>query len=71
MILELCGLALHHLRAPPNLTTAGMGIMLYGDYFNDPWERAALLGVLEEWKSQHAWPVRKGYESLGMTCQDP
>ncbi|KAF4854838.1 hypothetical protein CGCSCA4_v001447 [Colletotrichum siamense] len=36
MILELCGLALHHLRAPPNLTTAGMGIMLYGDYFNDP-----------------------------------
>ncbi|KAL0934978.1 ArcA-like protein [Colletotrichum truncatum] len=66
MILELCGLALHHLRAAPNLTTAGMGIMLYGDYFNDPWERAALLGVLEEWKSQHAWPVRKGYEALGM-----
>ncbi|KAF9876768.1 hypothetical protein CkaCkLH20_05614 [Colletotrichum karsti] len=56
MILELCGLALHHLRAPPNLTTAGIGIMLYGDYFNDPWERTALLGVLEEWKNQHAWP---------------
>ncbi|CAI0648933.1 unnamed protein product, partial [Colletotrichum noveboracense] len=56
MILELCGLALHHLRAPPNLTTAGMGIMLYGDYFNDPWERTALLGVLEEWRNQHAWP---------------
>ncbi|OLN86780.1 hypothetical protein CCHL11_07887, partial [Colletotrichum chlorophyti] len=70
MILELCGLAMHHLRAPPNLTTAGMGIMLYGDYFNDPWERAALLGVLEEWKSHHAWPVRKGYEALGIEYGD-
>ncbi|TDZ13502.1 hypothetical protein C8035_v004399 [Colletotrichum spinosum] len=70
MILELCGLALHHLRAAPNLTTAGMGIMLYGDYFNDPWERAALLGVLEEWKNQHAWPVRKGYEALGVDCEE-
>ncbi|KAK2749359.1 arca-like protein [Colletotrichum kahawae] len=67
MILELCGLALHHLRAPPNLTTAGMGIMLYGDYFNDPWERTALLGVLEEWRNQHAWPVRKGYQALGIS----
>ncbi|KAF6805983.1 ArcA-like protein [Colletotrichum sojae] len=66
MILELCGLALHHLRAPPSLTTAGLGIMLYGDYFNDPWETAALAGVLEEWKNQHAWPVTKGYRALGM-----
>ncbi|KAF4784755.1 hypothetical protein HER10_EVM0012041 [Colletotrichum scovillei] len=65
MTLELCGLAMHHLRAPPNLTTAGIGIMLYGDYFNDQWERAALVGVLEEWKSHHAWPVRKGYQALG------
>lgn len=39
--------------------------MLYGDYFNDQWERAALVGVLEEWKSHHAWPVRKGYQALG------
>ncbi|KAI3557729.1 ArcA-like protein [Colletotrichum abscissum] len=66
MTLELCGLAMHHLRAPPNLTTAGIGIMLYGDYFNDQWERAALVGVLEEWKSHHAWPVRKGYQALGV-----
>ncbi|KAK1672343.1 hypothetical protein BDP55DRAFT_673624 [Colletotrichum godetiae] len=65
MTLELCGLAMHHLRAPPNLTTAGIGIMLYGDYFNDQWERAVLIGVLEEWKSHHAWPVRKGYQALG------
>ncbi|WQF87577.1 Putative zn(2)Cys(6) fungal-type DNA-binding domain-containing protein [Colletotrichum destructivum] len=65
MIMELCGLAMHHLRAPPNLTTAGMGIVLYGDYFNDPWEREALLGVLREWKAHHAWPVRKGFQALG------
>ncbi|OHW96828.1 hypothetical protein CSPAE12_04414, partial [Colletotrichum incanum] len=70
MTLELCGLALHHLRAAPNLTTAGMGIMLYGDYFNDPWESAALTGILGEWKSHHAWPVRKGFQALGITETD-
>lgn len=39
--------------------------MLYGDYFQDPWERAALLRVLDEWKNQYAWPVRKAYRIMG------
>lgn len=65
-ILQLCGLAMHHLGSTPNLVTAAVGIMLYGDYFQDPWERAALLRVLDEWKSKHAWPVRKAYQMMGV-----
>lgn len=57
---------MHHLGCPPNLTTAAEGIMLYGDYFQDPWERAALLRVLDEWKNQYAWPVRKAYQVMGV-----
>lgn len=65
-ILQLCGLAMHHLGSTPNLVTAAVGITLYGDYFQDPWERAALLRVLDEWKSKHAWPVRKAYQMMGV-----
>ncbi|KAL2292511.1 hypothetical protein FJTKL_09474 [Diaporthe vaccinii] len=65
-ILQLGGLAMHHLGSTPNLVTAAVGIMLYGDYFQDPWERAALLRVLDEWKSKHAWPVRKAYQMMGV-----
>lgn len=66
LVLQLCGLAMHHLGSTPNLVTAAVGIMLYGDYFQDPWERAALLRVLDEWKNQHAWPVRKAYQIMGV-----
>ncbi|KAH8759824.1 hypothetical protein F5883DRAFT_647726 [Diaporthe sp. PMI_573] len=65
-VLQLCGLAMHHLGSAPNLVTAALGIMLYGDYFQDPWERAALLRVLDEWKSKYAWPVRKAYQIMGV-----
>ncbi|KAG6354661.1 hypothetical protein INS49_004679 [Diaporthe citri] len=65
-ILQLCGLAMHHLGSTPNLVTAAAGITLYGDYFQDPWERAALLRVLDEWKGKHAWPVRKAYQMMGV-----
>lgn len=66
MTLEVCGLAMHHLRMPPNLVTAGLAIILHGEYFLDVREKAALVETLDEWKKQHAWPVQKAYYALGM-----
>lgn len=65
-ILELCGLAMDHLRMPTNLVTAGIGITLYGEFFSDARERAALEGVIEKWRAQRAWPTRRAYQALGL-----
>lgn len=60
IILELCGTAIHRLSCPPALVNAIMGILLYGDFFTDDWERQALAGVIEKFRSMKAWPLPDG-----------
>lgn len=59
MNLELCGIGIHHPQAPPALVNAVIGILLYGSFFTDSWEREALAGVVEKFKNVHAWPLPK------------
>ncbi|KAK5102257.1 hypothetical protein LTR70_010448 [Exophiala xenobiotica] len=46
-LFRLCGIALSNNNlCPPGLVNASLGIALFGEYFEDPVERNALLGVL-------------------------
>ncbi|KAJ5083031.1 hypothetical protein N7532_012074 [Penicillium argentinense] len=64
IVLNLCGIALNHLRIQPALVNAVIAINLYGEYFTDPDERDALVGIIDRTKDIHAWPMRKPYENL-------
>ncbi|KAK5058543.1 hypothetical protein LTR84_010806 [Exophiala bonariae] len=56
-VLRLCGIAMSNRKCPPALVTAYLGIAICGDYFEDPLEQDALLGVLDEMETRHAWPA--------------
>ncbi|KAI1340554.1 hypothetical protein F5Y15DRAFT_423000 [Xylariaceae sp. FL0016] len=71
LILDLCGIAVHHTDSPPNLVNAALGIAAYGDYFTDEWERKAVAEVVEQLQRQHAWPVRKAKLRLGISDVEP
>ena len=60
MVLDLCGIALHHPRCLPALVNAVIGLHLYGDFFTDQWEREALVSVVNRFKNARAWPLPKG-----------
>jgi hypothetical protein len=64
IILKLCGIGLSHLKCPPALLNAVIGIMLYGDFFTDRREREALMDVVERLKNVCAWSMRNRYQSL-------
>ncbi|KAJ5976370.1 hypothetical protein N7481_010077 [Penicillium waksmanii] len=64
IVLNLCGIALGHLRIQPALVNAVIAVTLYGEYFTDPEERNALLGIINRTKELHAWPMRKPYQTL-------
>ena len=64
IILDLCGTATHRLSCPPALVNAIMGILLYGDFFTDEWERQALAEVVEKFQSVKAWPLPKALRSF-------
>lgn len=59
LMLDLIGSALCHPASAPALVNAAMGIQLYGDYFQDPYERKALKRVVERYRDAHAWPVKR------------
>lgn len=63
-VLNICGIALGHLRIQPALVNAVIAITLYGEYFTDRDERDALVGIINRTKELHAWPMRKPYETL-------
>lgn len=64
-ILDLCGTAMHRPACPPALVNAVMGILLYGDYFTDEWERRALARVIEKFQDVRAWPLPEVLRSFG------
>jgi hypothetical protein len=64
IVLNLCGIALHHLQVQPCLINAVIAITLYGEYFTDRDERNALIGIINRTKDIHAWPMRKPYQTL-------
>ncbi|KAL4883135.1 hypothetical protein BJY04DRAFT_184965 [Aspergillus karnatakaensis] len=56
-VLRLCGIAVYNRKNPPSLTTALLGILVCGEYFDDRAEQVALLGLLDELEFHHGWPV--------------
>ena len=56
-ILNLCGIAIHRPSCPPSLVNAIMGVLLYGDFFTDEWERRALADIIERFQNVKAWPL--------------
>ncbi|KAJ5085066.1 hypothetical protein N7532_009837 [Penicillium argentinense] len=64
IVLNLCGIALCHLRVQPCLVNAVIAITLYGDYFTEEEERHALVGIINQTKDLHAWPMKKPYLTL-------
>lgn len=64
IVLNLCGIAMSHLRVQPALVNAVIAITLYGEYFTNPEERTALVDIINRTKDIHAWPMRKPYQTL-------
>lgn len=58
-MLDLCGISLCHSDCAPALVNAGIGMQVYGEFFTDHYERAALRGVAEKYADARAWPVQK------------
>jgi hypothetical protein len=64
IILDLCGTATNRPSCPPALVNAIMGILLYGDFFTDEWERRALNSVIEMFQDTKAWPLPDALRSF-------
>lgn len=64
IVRRLCGIALSNRKTPPGLVTACMGIAMCGEHFTERREQEALLAVLAEMESEHAWPESRVEEGL-------
>ncbi|PWY96230.1 hypothetical protein BO94DRAFT_551930 [Aspergillus sclerotioniger CBS 115572] len=64
IVLKICGIALNHVRCHPALVNAVIAITLYGDYFTEPEERDALVGIIDQTRELHSWPMQKRYAQL-------
>lgn len=65
ILFRLCGIALsNHHHCPPCLINACLGISMFGEYFDDPIEQDALLGVLALMHNQYAYPTNQIAKSL-------
>lgn len=64
IVLRLCAIALGNRRTPPGLVTACMGIAMCGEHFTQRVEQEALVSVLDELESQHAWPTESTKQTL-------
>lgn len=63
-VLDLCGIAMHRPGCPPALVNAAMGILLYGEFFTEEWERKAIARVIERFRGVKAWPLPKALRSF-------
>ncbi|KAJ5316528.1 hypothetical protein N7508_001036 [Penicillium antarcticum] len=64
IVLSICGIALNHPRCQPAMVNAVISITLYGDYFTQPEDRGALLGIIHQTMELHSWPMRKPCQHL-------
>jgi len=64
ILFRLCGIALSNHHCPPSLINACLGISMFGEYFEDPIEQDALLGVLALMSDTYAYPTTQITNSL-------
>lgn len=64
VLFRLCGIALSNHHCPPSLINACLGISMFGEYFEDPIEQDALLGVLALMSDRYAYPTSQIANSL-------
>jgi len=64
ILFRLCGIALSNHQCPPSLINACLGISMFGEYFEDPMEQDALLGVLALMNDRYAYPTSQIVNSL-------
>ncbi|KAK6384357.1 hypothetical protein LTS17_001920 [Exophiala oligosperma] len=62
-VLRLCGIATSNRKCPPALVTAFLAIAMCGEYFQDPLEQEALLGLLDEMET-NGWPAGDTRQTL-------
>ncbi|TEA18806.1 hypothetical protein C8034_v011962 [Colletotrichum sidae] len=61
---KICGLALSNHQDQPTMVTAGVGISLCGEYFDDPGERQAIVDFMADLERLHAWPTSSVVDAL-------
>lgn len=64
ILFRLCGIALSNHQCPPSLINACLGVSMFGEYFEDPMEQDALLGVLALMSDRYAYPTSQIVNSL-------
>jgi hypothetical protein len=64
LVKHVCGIALSNSGCQPALVPAIMAISLYGGFFTDEKERAALIDVLLRTELQYAWPTKRSHQIL-------
>lgn len=64
ILFRLCGIALSNQHCPPSLINACLGIAMFGEYFEEPREQMALLGVLDLLHNRYAYPTSQIAHSL-------
>ncbi|KAI2832056.1 transcriptional regulator family: Fungal Specific TF [Aspergillus niger] len=64
ILLRICGIAVNHTHCHPASVTAVISISLYGEYFTEPDEREALVGIINQTRDLHSWPMQKCYARL-------
>lgn len=57
IVIRLCGTAMSNPSSRPAMVQAYMAIAVCGEYFSDPVEQKALLGILDKLKKEHGWPT--------------
>ncbi|KAK4944891.1 hypothetical protein LTR10_015810 [Elasticomyces elasticus] len=59
IVIRLCGTAMSNPSSRPAMVQAYMAVAVCGEYFYDPLEQQALLGILDRLKKDHGWPTGK------------
>ncbi|KAL2432635.1 hypothetical protein ABEF95_014193 [Exophiala dermatitidis] len=64
IVIRICGTAMSYSSSQPIMVQAYMAIAVCGEYFSDPGERKALLGILDKLMKEHGWPTGKTAKTL-------
>ncbi|KAH0837510.1 putative arca-like protein [Fonsecaea pedrosoi] len=66
IVIRLCGTAMSlggttasNASSQPAMVQAYMAVVVCGEYFSDPLEQQALMGILDRLKDEHGWPTDK------------
>jgi len=59
IVLRVCGTAMSNPSSQPAMVQAYMAIAICGEYFSDPVEQQALLGILDRLGKEHGWLTGK------------